>query len=278
MIQPSTSTGISAPGCSRQLDNFSARWQGTIDVPDGVYKFTMGSDDGSRLWIDNVLVMDYWDTCCQYWTRNVPLSAGAHSVRMEMHEHDGAAWAYLGWQTADNPVIKFAVLDGNFNRVAGPTFLGNAAALTGNDYVSVTADTSNRAVFTWMDYNSSNRRNLYYAMADTNGAVLTPPTIFRTSQAYSPRIESSYLGNGNTTFTWTPPAGVDSVLSVGQPTAPAQPGGAVTPIALKLAGRGGSAATSVRLIATLDPRLRYVSDTSGVTAHGQRPDGDVEPA
>lgn len=256
---------LGSPGAAVSSDFFSARWQGTIDVPDGVYQFRMGSDDGSRLWIDNVLVMDYWDTCCQYWSRNVALTAGAHSVRMEMHEHDGAAWAYLGWQSADNPVIKFAVLDGNFNRVAGPTPLGNAAALTGNDYVSVTADASNRAIFTWMDYNSGNRRNLYYALVNTSGAVVAPPTIYRTSQASSPRIESSAYGNGNTTFTWTPPAGVDSVLSVGQPAAFGQPDSPVTPIALKLAGRGGSAATSVRLTAVLDPRLHYVSDTSGVT-------------
>lgn len=254
-----------SPAAGVSSDNFSARWQGTINVPDGVYRFSMGSDDGSRLWIDDVLVMDYWDTCCQYWTRTVALSAGAHSVRMEMREIGGAAWASLRWQTADNPVIKFAVLDSNFNQVAGPAFLGNAAASTGNDYVSVTADTNNRAIFTWMDYNSSNRRNLYYALSDTNGAVLTPPTIFRTSQAFSPRIESSYYGNGNTTFSWTPPAGVDSVLSVAWPMVSSPPGGTAAPIDVTLKGRGGSAATSLRLIATLDARLSYASDTSGVT-------------
>lgn len=256
---------LGSPGAAVSSDFFSARWQGTIIVPDGVYRFTMGSDDGSRLWIDDVLVMDYWDTCCQYWNRNVALSAGAHSVRMEMHEHDGAAWAHLSWQTDDNPVIKFAVLDSNYNRVAGPTALGNAAALTGNDYVSVTADSSNRAILTWIDYSSGNRRNLYYALVNTSGAVLAPPTIYRTSQASSPRIESSFYGNGNTTLTWTPPAGVDSVLSVGQPAAFSRPDSPVTPIALKLAGRGGLPATAVRLTAVLDPRLHYVNDTSGIT-------------
>lgn len=170
------------------------------------------------------------------------------------------------------PRIRFALLDTSYNRIGIPACLGKSeAAISGDTSASVTRDSNNRAVLTWMDNDYNSRRNLYYALVEANGTVLTPPTIFRTSQAYSPYIFSSYLGNGNTTFTWTPPAGVDSALSVGQPSAFGLPGSPVTPIALKLAGRGGSAATSVRLIATLDPRLRYVSDTSGVlpTVSGQ---------
>jgi hypothetical protein len=241
------------------------RWQGAIDVPEGRYRFTMGSDDGSRLWIDDVLVLDRWDVCCQYWEKEVELSQGVHSVRMEMHEHDGAAWAYLSWWNTINPVIKFAVLDGDLNRVAGPTALSSPAALLGNDYVSVTADAANRAVLTWMDYDWSCRRNLYYGLVDASGVVLTPATIFRSSQATAPYIFSSYTGYGNTTYAWTPPAGVDSMLSATPAVASGAPGGAAAPFTVKLQGRGGSPATSVRLVATLDPRLSYASDTSGVT-------------
>lgn len=255
--------GSPAPGVNP--DHFSVRWQGTITVPGGDYTFTMGSDDGSRLWIDGELVMDYWNTCCQYWNRKVTLSPGAHSVRMEMREIDGAAWAYLRWRDAESPLIKFAVLDANLNRVAGPTSVGSLGALTGNDYVSVTSDADNRAIFTWMDSNWNNRRNLYYALVDSNGAVVTPATIFQTSRANLPSIFTSYAGYGNTTFRWTPPAGVDSVLSAAPSVAGAPPDGLATPITVDLQGRGGSPATSVRLTATLDPRLSYVSDTSGVT-------------
>jgi hypothetical protein len=260
---------LGSPGAGVDSDFFSVRWQGTIDVPEGRYEFTMGSDDGSRLWIDDVLVMDYWNVCCQYWRKEISLSAGVHTVRMEMHEHDGAAWAYLSWWDAGNPKIKFAVLDGGLNRVAGPTTLGNAAALLGNNYVSVTSDAANRAVLTWMDYNTP--RNLYYALVDGSGAMLTPATIFQSSMATSPYIFSSYTGYGNTTYSWTPPAGVDSVLSATPALSYAPPGGSAPPIEVKLAGRGGSAATSVRLVATLDSRLSYVDDTSGVapTVNGQ---------
>lgn len=162
------------------------------------------------------------------------------------------------------PRIRFVVLDSAYNRIGTPTCLGKAeAAYTGDRFVSVTRDTANRAVLTWMD--NSDWRNLYYSLVNVNGAVSTPPMIFQTSAALSPHIFSSYHGYGNATYDWTPPAGVDSELSATPAVRYAQPGGATPPFQVKLAGRGSSAATSVRLTATLDPRLSYVSDTSGVT-------------
>lgn len=59
----------------------------------------------------------------------------------------------------------------------------NPAAVTGDDYISVAADDAGHAIFTWMDSNASYRRNLYYALADGNGNVLTDPMIFRVGQA-----------------------------------------------------------------------------------------------
>lgn len=162
--------------------------------------------------------------------------------------------------------IRYVLLDSAYNRIGAPSCLGRAeTAITGDTAVSVTRGGDHLAVLTWMDRDYSSRRNLYYALVDANSVVVTPPTIYQTSKATSPYIFSSFTGYGNTTYSWTPPAGVDSVLSVGQSMAFGQPGSSVAPIAYKLAGRGGVAATSVRLIATLDTRLRYVSDTSGVT-------------
>ena len=114
------------------------------------------------------------------------------------------AWTNWG---ADVNRINFAILGGaNYNVVAGPTALDNPAAVTGDDYVSVTADGAGRGVLTWMDYDYSYRRNLYYALVDSSGAVLTDPMIFRTSQATEPHIETSYEGYGNTSYSdLTPP-------------------------------------------------------------------------
>lgn len=103
-----------------------------------------------------------------------------------------------------NTGIGFAVLNRGYRLIAGPTTLSNPAAVTGNDYVSVTADNAGHAVLTWMNYDYSYRRNLYYALVGGRGQVLTDPMIFRTSQATSPHILTSYEGYGNTSYLHAP--------------------------------------------------------------------------
>ncbi len=257
-----------APEPEVNPDFFSVRWSGTITVDEGVYSFWMGSDDGSRLWIDGQLVMDHWNECCEYWSAAVPLSAGAHQVQMEMHEHDGAAWAYLSWQKRDDKsATTFAVLDAAYNPIAGPTRLNNPAALTGDEYVSVAADAAGRAVLTWMDNDLDVRYNLYYALVDGNGVVLTPPMIFRSGQGSllgDGYITSSYEGYGNTSYSWTPPAGVDGVAAFSASLTNGPPGGSAA-IGIQTTNRGAAIAAGVTLTTTLADSLTYVSDTSGVT-------------
>jgi beta-glucosidase len=48
-----------APGV--QVDNFSIRWSGYITAPTtGIYEFSLSSDDYSRLYINNTLIIDNW--------------------------------------------------------------------------------------------------------------------------------------------------------------------------------------------------------------------------
>lgn len=102
--------------------------------------------------------------------------------------------------------ICFVVLDSAYNLIAGPTALSNPAAVTGDDYVSVAADSAGHAILTWTDSDWDYRRNLYYALVDGNGNMLTGPMIFRTSQATDPYIETSYKGYGNTSYIVAEPA------------------------------------------------------------------------
>ncbi|HDQ72306.1 MAG TPA: hypothetical protein ENN19_09440, partial [Chloroflexi bacterium] len=61
----------------------------------------------------------------------------------------------------------------------------------------------------------------YYALVDGSGNALTDPMIFRTSQATDPRIETSYKGYGNTSWTgdFTPPTNPTSLSSASHITA-----------------------------------------------------------
>jgi len=41
-----------------QVDHFSARWTRTVYFASGTYQFSMYHDDGARVYIDDVLVID----------------------------------------------------------------------------------------------------------------------------------------------------------------------------------------------------------------------------
>ena len=51
--------GSPAPGVVN-VDNFSARWTRTLNLPAGAYRFRVTVDDGVRLYVNNRRVMDQW--------------------------------------------------------------------------------------------------------------------------------------------------------------------------------------------------------------------------
>jgi uncharacterized repeat protein (TIGR01451 family) len=167
----------------------------------------------------------------------------------------------VAWTGMYSPVTRFAVLDAANNRIVDPTELVNPAAPTGDSYVSVAADSAGRAVLTWMDFDYYSRRNLYYALIDGSGRILTQPMIFRTSQAAGKYTETSYVGYGNTSYRSSMAAGVDGATWPSDASARAVPGGTV-PIGVHYANHGQTGATGVVLTATLAPGLTYINDTS----------------
>jgi len=81
-------------------DNFSARFTRTVMFAAGRYRFTIVTDDGSRLWVDNQLKIDaWWDQAPTTYTVDVDLTAGAHTLKYEYYEHTGGATAQLSWVT-----------------------------------------------------------------------------------------------------------------------------------------------------------------------------------
>lgn len=173
--------------------------------------------------------------------------------------------AWSGWAN-DKNTIMFAVLnETTYDVMAGPTMLNNPAAPTGDAYVSVAADAADRAILTWMDYEWSYRRNLYYALVNRSGSILTPPTIFRTSQAASPYIASSYEGYGNTSYSLVTPTSNDVDGRVTSSLAGGPPGG-VAAISALVGNYGRTTATSVVLTATLDSNLTYAGAIPNPTA------------
>jgi murein DD-endopeptidase MepM/ murein hydrolase activator NlpD len=93
--------GLGAPtsDCGIPADNFSARWLRNVYFSGGTYRFTVTSDDGFRLYIDNALKLDKWfDQGATIYTVDVSLSGGDHVISLEYYENGGYAVAKLVWE------------------------------------------------------------------------------------------------------------------------------------------------------------------------------------
>lgn len=90
--------GTGGPGFGIGGDNFSARYVGSVPFVGGAYTFTLTSDDGSRLWVDNTLLIDQWRLQeVTSRTAKINLSPGRHVIRVDYFEADGGAYLDLTW-------------------------------------------------------------------------------------------------------------------------------------------------------------------------------------
>jgi hypothetical protein len=92
-----------APAPSLPSSQFSVRWSGKVEaVNSGNYQFQTASNDGVRLWINGVLVIDAWTNTTT--TRisnsaNIAMTANTqHTITMEYYENTGSAVARLRWK------------------------------------------------------------------------------------------------------------------------------------------------------------------------------------
>ena len=84
--------GPAAPGAGVNADDYVARFLTTRTFAAGTYKWDVASDDGLRIFIDNVSVYDSWiDQGAPPKSFQVTLPAGTHTFRVEYYEHAGDA-------------------------------------------------------------------------------------------------------------------------------------------------------------------------------------------
>lgn len=107
-------------------DNFVSEVTGNIDVPqDGSYTFRLTSDDGSRLLIDNQVVIDHDGLHgADPKDGTVTLTAGYHSLRIDHFDRTGGQNITLSWQPPGS---------------SGFTVVPNSVLSTDADVVRVTA-------------------------------------------------------------------------------------------------------------------------------------------
>jgi len=99
-------TFTDSPDPSINADMFSARWTGEVEAAfTETYTFYTRIDDGARLWIDGVLLVDSWiDQGTPEYNGQIDLVAGnKYSLVMEYYENGGGAVAELRWSSPSTP-------------------------------------------------------------------------------------------------------------------------------------------------------------------------------
>ena len=99
-----TTRGVNSPAQNINVDNFSARWSGVleVDVTD-TYIFRISANNGFRLWLDDRLIIDYWDnpTTSSRESEPIGLIGGTTcNIRMEYFEGSDTATARLYWENS----------------------------------------------------------------------------------------------------------------------------------------------------------------------------------
>jgi hypothetical protein len=92
--------GSGSPHSSIGAGTFSVRWTGWLQAPSsGSYTFHTLSDDGVRLWVNGVLLINNWSNhSATENSGSISLTAGEkYDLRLEFYENTGAAVIKLSW-------------------------------------------------------------------------------------------------------------------------------------------------------------------------------------
>ena len=96
--------GEGAPADWMVSDNFSVVWTRNVYFAPGYYRFNVRSDDGVRVWLDEALVMDYWQPMDYEWHYlDWTYLEGTHALKVEYFERTGSARIRFWWERSGAP-------------------------------------------------------------------------------------------------------------------------------------------------------------------------------
>jgi len=98
--------GRLGPGDGISPTDFSVRWTGFFEFEGGTYRFTITCDDGARVWVDDVLIIDQWhDHPATTYRAEYTVGPGHHYVRVEYYQALKDAVCQFWWErTSEAPV------------------------------------------------------------------------------------------------------------------------------------------------------------------------------
>jgi LysM repeat protein len=114
--------GTSGPGDGIGGTNFSVRWTRTRYFDPGTYRFYVNVDDGVRVWVDGVPIIDEWhDSAPTTYTAVRQLSAGNYKLQVDYYQHDGAAQIQFYPEKISAPGAWTAAFFNNMSLKGTPT-------------------------------------------------------------------------------------------------------------------------------------------------------------
>lgn len=123
--------GQSAPAPQVPVDHFSVRWTRTVAFDEGPYRFSVAVDDGVRLWVDGIFLIDEWHEITQTaYVGYIYLLSGAHNLKVEYFEHTGAALIKLGWDRQETFKNWKGEYFANTDLAGKPAFMRDDPAIT----------------------------------------------------------------------------------------------------------------------------------------------------
>lgn len=80
-------------------EEYAYVFEGFVKIPaDGVYTFYVSSDDGSKLWIGDMLIDNDGAHSLTEKSAEIPLSKGYHAIKLQFFENSGGDELYVNWK------------------------------------------------------------------------------------------------------------------------------------------------------------------------------------
>lgn len=113
------------PGIGSQF--WSARWVAIQYMNAGTYRFQVTVDDGVRLYLDGVLILDQWRTqATTTYTVDAQVAAGNHAIQVDYFQAAGDAVISVTWQAVIAPSSSWTAQYFNNPQLAGAPVLTRA--------------------------------------------------------------------------------------------------------------------------------------------------------
>jgi hypothetical protein len=90
--------GNGSPGPGVPADDFSGRFKRYVWFEAGAYRFTVFTDNGVRLWVDERLLIEQWEDQRGSFEAVATLNVGYHRLQVEHYDAGGPTALTLSWQ------------------------------------------------------------------------------------------------------------------------------------------------------------------------------------